>query len=1172
MKTRQTAIRLGLAFAILLTIVMTIGWLGLSRMNQTNANLEDTVGQRWATVRLAQQALEYSNLNSRITMEILLVEDPEQIKAKLTARAENTRRISELLDKIEAQSESGDESKLIAAIRRTRKPYVDGYQRAVHLLVDGENRDAAKAFMVQQVTPAMVTYHAAWQELVRFEVDQIDVAATRSQGQFVSTRHKVSLAILLAAVLTGAIAIYVTYRMTREVTAHNQNLLSANQKLASEAAERERAEKELRKSEEQTRLLLDSTAEAIYAIDLEGKCTLCNSACASMTGHDSPADLLGRNMHEALHHTRADGTPYPVSDCKIFLSFRQGSDSHVDDEVLWRKDGTCFPAEYWSYPIHSGNKVIGSVVTFLDITQRKQTQEALRRSEEKFRRLSEANIVGVMTGNLEGDLPEANTAFLEMTGYCQQDIESGMRWDRMVLKEDMPFWQEVGNELQESGTWAPHEVTLLRKDGSRVRVLMGLAMVNKAKGETIGFAFDLTARKRAEEALLRANQNMSTLIEASPVAMVAIGPGGVVQSWNPAAERLFGWHEEEALGRVLPTVPANGQAEFHERLERGLKGEDMPPTEIQRVRKDGSLVEISTSTASLRDAQGNVTGIIAVMVDITERKRADEELQKARVAAEAANRAKSEFLANMSHEIRTPMNGIIGMTELALDTELTREQQEYLGMVKSSADSLLTVINDILDFSKIEAGKLELDPIEFNIRNSVDDTAKILALKAHQKGLELITDVEPFVPEILVGDPVRLRQILFNLLGNAVKFTERGEVILRVTAEENTEGGVRVHFSIKDTGIGIPKGRQQVIFEAFTQADSSMTRVYGGTGLGLTITARLIKLMGGRIWVESDLGRGSTFHFTGNFGIGKAPMATAAMGETADLAGLAVMVVDDNETNRRILRQTLLNWQMRPTMAQGGREALAILEHAQRSGKPFPLVISDMQMPEMDGFELAERIKENPALTGATIMMLTSAGQRGDGARCRELGVKAYLIKPIKQSELRDAILAAISRGDEQKGRDALVTRHSLRENHRVLRVLLAEDNKVNQVFAKRLLEQRGHTVVVANNGLEALARLETATFDMVLMDVQMPEMDGFEATRAIREKEQSSGDHHLPILALTAHAMTGDQERCLAAGMDGYLSKPLHTAELFAAIDRLTPAVTEFNSQPEYSGKGTVH
>ncbi|MGC2695337.1 MAG: response regulator, partial [Candidatus Angelobacter sp.] len=401
--------------------------------------------------------------------------------------------------------------------------------------------------------------------------------------------------------------------------------------------------------------------------------------------------------------------------------------------------------------------------------------------------------------------------------------------------------------------------------------------------------------------------------------------------------------------------------------------------------------------------------------------------------------------------------------------------------------------------------------------------------------------------------------VLFNLLGNAIKFTKIGEVVLRVERQEHADGHVGLHFSVRDTGIGIPAERQSSIFDAFTQADSSTTRKYGGTGLGLTITSQLVKLMGGRIWVESESGQGSTFHFTSNFDPGQTQHLVMPALEPMDLHNLSVMVVDDNQTNRRFLKEIMLQWGMRATTAEGGHEALAILEHAQKAGTPFALVLTDMQMPVMDGFGLVERIKQNPALAEATIMMLTSVGERGDGYRCRQLGVKAYLTKPITPADLRRAIEAALRMEKSDKASQKLVTRHSLRETDQRLRILLAEDNPVNQVLATRLLERRGHTVVVANNGREAMAALETQTFDIALMDVQMPEMDGFETTQSIREKERASG-HHLPIIALTAHAMKGDEERCLAGGMDGYLTKPLQAKELFAIIEKFAPG----NSGPE--------
>ena len=829
----------------------------------------------------------------------------------------------------------------------------------------------------------------------------------------------------------------------------------------------------------------------------------------------------------------------------IFAEYRRPGSGPEFQMPPWREDGATFSPEALTLnrTVSMGGEKIGGIAIVSDLT-------ALRAKMREYTEISALVLLLSVLATLFVSsrllrlITEPILALAEVAGRISAEENYKLRAipqsDDEVGKLIDSFNQMLGR-IQERDT-ALQEA----KDDLELRV----------EARTRELQLEVNERKQAEVKLQSSLRELEDLKFAldQHCNVSRTDEEGIITFVNERFCSISKFSHDELMGKNHRVVNSGHHPkEFFGELWRTIKSGQSWKAEVKNRAKDGSLFWSDTTIVPFCDTQGKPFQYIAIRTDITSLKRIEEELRRAKDVAEQASRAKSEFLANMSHEIRTPLNGIMGMTDLALETELSREQREYLETVKTSSDSLLTVINDILDFSKIEAGKIDLEVADFDVRDSLETTLKTLAVRADEKGLELLCEVAPEVPEVVRGDVTRLKQVVLNLVGNAIKFTNQGEVAVRVQVEAEDGRDLVLRFTVSDTGIGIAEDKREKIFDPFAQADTSTTRKYGGTGLGLTISVRLVRMMGGKIWVESEEGRGSHFHFTVR--VGAADRKEIKVGSAAPpqiLRGVRVLVVDDNGTNRRILEGMLKRWEMRPVSAKGGEEALAQLVAARKAGDAFGLIVTDMHMPKMDGFALVERIRRRPELSTATIMMLTSAGHRGDAERCQKLGVSAYLLKPIRQSELREAI-ARVLGAREQEGKIPLITRFSLgdaRDGSDSLRVLVAEDNPVNQRLIVRLLEKRGHRVVLADNGRQALAALEKESFDLVLMDVQMPEMDGFEATSAIRMREKSIGSHQT-IIALTAHAMKGDREECLARGMDGYLTKPIRPQELDEVLAR---------------------
>lgn len=821
-----------------------------------------------------------------------------------------------------------------------------------------------------------------------------------------------------------------------------------------------------------------------------------------------------------------------------------------------KRDGVWIPVNLTIARLHVKPKTV-ALITVRDIREQRETQAKLQRTQDRLRTVLQHSPIALFAFDSLGVL-----TLLE---------------GRLIEKGRVPIAQLLGRSLMQLYRDEPEVLRHVRRalDGERCTAILAIQHgpgagrtyethfnpISGAKGqikEVVGMFTDITQRLQTEEALREQQAVLQNVVEHIPYSIFWKDREGLNLGCNVNFAQDCGFQSPaDVRGKTDFDMPwTREQAEFFLHCDHAVMNSGKPLLNIEetQLQAGGKQATLLTSKVPLRDAQGQIMGVLGIYTDITERKRIELELQKAKEEAEAASKAKSEFLANVSHEIRTPMNGILGMTELALDTTLSREQRDYLEMVKASADSLLQVINDILDFSKIEAGKLELFPVPFELRDALGDALKTLSVRAHQKRLELAFHVPADVPDLLIGDPGRLRQVIVNLVGNAIKFTEDGEVVVRVgVASPARSGTAQLQFEVSDTGIGIPPDKLRTIFDPFVQADGSTTRKYGGTGLGLAISSRLVEMMQGKIGVESEVGKGSRFSFTASFALQDTARRPTLPRELLTCEGMRVLVVDDNATNRRILEEVLANWRMRPTSVDSGRAALAELQHAVERGEPFPLVLLDAMMPQMDGFSLAHEIRARPELTKSVLMMLSSAGRVEDAERCRQLGVNRYLIKPIKHSQLLDAILSALPDvGCPEPSPPATVATEPTPLPSSPLRVLVAEDNVVNQRLILRVLEKRGYLVAVTGNGREALARLEREPFDLLLMDVQMPELDGFETTALIRSQEKTTGKH-LPIIAMTAHAMKGDRERCLNAGMDGYISKPVQMKELMDVVGQLT-------------------
>jgi PAS domain S-box-containing protein len=939
--------------------------------------------------------------------------------------------------------------------------------------------------------------------------------------------------------------------------------------------QRRQAETSLRKSQRVYRQLVEQVPEVIYTDEIGGSWQYVGPNIQALCGYTTEElttdKTLWMNLIAPEHREQLSSQIKALS---------VGDELNIEYKIQNRDRGQVWVRDHGVVleDVTTGRKLIQGLLT--DITKQKVSETALHESNVKIRAITDSALDAILMMDPHGLITYWNPSAEKILGYAQAEAVGQNLHDLIVPKRyheahyaAMPGFIQTG---QGAAIGKSLELVACRKDGTEIPVQLSLSSFQiDGVWYAVGIISDITERKQAEIALLESKNRLSIATRAGGIGIWDYDLIRNEETWDAQMFCLYG---------ITPEAFSNGSEAWRSgvhpddleradlEIEMAKRGEKEYDNEYRVVWPDGSIHNIRALAAVERDASGHPVRIVGVNWDVTAQKQAESELiginlqleatviraNTLAVQAETSNIAKSEFLANMSHEIRTPMNGVIGMTGLLLDTRLDEEQRRYAEIVRSSGESLLTLLNDILDFSKMEAGKLELEKLDFDLLSMLDDFADTLAIRAQQKGLEFLCAANPDVPAFLQGDPGRLRQILYNLVGNSIKFTSKGEVALRVTCLSQSGSEVELKFSIRDTGIGIPPEKLGLLFNKFTQADASTTRKFGGTGLGLAISKQLAELMGGTVGVESEVGRRSEFWFTVRLKI--QPEGTSnTIPALANLKGVRILVVDDNATSRDILNLRLTSWGMRPSEVDDGPTALLSLAAAQDKGDPYPIAILDMQMPMMDGAMLGKAIKSDESLRGTHLVLLSSLGERGDARRFAEIGFSGYLNKPVRDADLFNVLSIALAGSVSPAEPRPMVTRYSANEIRRVSlgggsRILLAEDNSTNQLVALGILKKLGLKADVAANGIEALKALESIPYDLVLMDVQMPEMDGMDAALRIRDIRSAVLDHDIPIIAMTANAMQGDRDRCLEAGMNDYVSKPIDPQSLADALDRWLP------------------